>query len=116
MTSITEIVRNLRLNATPEEKFLWKKLKNGNFYGLKFRRQHPIIYGIDGLGKNLFFVADFYCAEKRLVIELDGKIHDYQKDYDQNRDKILSGLGLRVIRIKNEELINVELVLEKVLI
>jgi molybdenum cofactor cytidylyltransferase len=59
-------------------------------------------------------VADFFCAEKKLVIELDGKVHDFQKDYDANRDSILNQLGLQVLRIKNEELSNVYSVLKRI--
>ena len=114
MSSITDIVRALQQKATPEEKCLWQRLKNKQFIGLKFKRQHPIIYGNNGVGKSLFFVADFYCAEKSLVVELDGKIHEFQKDYDENRDQILNNMGLRVVRIKNEELHNMEQVLEKI--
>jgi len=62
----------------------------------------------------LFFIADFYCAEKKLVIEIDGKIHDFQKDYDQRKDEILSNMDLKVVRIKNEEMKNVGKVLEKI--
>ena len=114
MSSITDIVRALRQNSTSEEKLLWQRLKNKQFIGLKFKRQHPIIYGNYGEGKSLFFVADFYCAEKSLVVELDGKIHEFQKDYDENRDQILNNMGLRVVRIKNEELHNMEQVLENI--
>ena len=88
-------------------------MKNNQFFGLKFRRQHPIVYGNVGIGESLFFVADFFCAEKALVIELDGMIHEFQKDYDKNRDNILNDLGLRVLRIKNAELKNPEQVLDK---
>ena len=73
------------------------------FAHFKFRRQHPIIYNnLQGL--NSFFVADFYCSKAHLVIELDGKIHEFQKDYDQHRDYILAQLGLTTIRITNESL------------
>ena len=56
------------------------------------------IYGFN------YFIADFYCAEKKLIIELDGKIHDEQKEYDENRDRILKEMKLKVIRFKNHEL------------
>lgn len=76
-------------------------------------RQHPIIY--DNINnKPLYFIADFYCSEKKLVIEVDGKIHEFQKDYDERRDEILTNAGLRVLRLKNEELTNVSLVLRKI--
>lgn len=98
---------------TPEEKLLWANLRNRKFKGLKFLRQHPIVYDRINF-KPLYFIADFYCAEKKIVIELDGKIHDFQKDYDDRRDKIVSNSGLTVLRIKNEEMEDVSLVLKKI--
>lgn len=82
--------------------------------GLKFLRQKPIVYEYDR-GKTSFFIADFYCPEKKLVVELDGPIHQHKKFEDSQRDNILSTLGLKTIRIRNDELMNIELVLEKIL-
>ena len=98
---------------TPEETKLWQRLRARRFYGYKFLRQHPIVYQLHQ-NKPDFFIADFYCASQKLVIELDGKIHDFQKEYDQNRDSILNGLGMRVLRIKNDELEHMNKVLEKI--
>ena len=98
---------------TKEEKLLWKKLRARRFLGLKFLRQHPIIYQLYN-NRPYYFIADFYCAEKKLVIEVDGKIHDFQKEYDQHRDEILSSLGLRVLRIKNEEFVDIYKVLKRI--
>jgi very-short-patch-repair endonuclease len=81
---------------------MWNQLRNRRLAGLKFRRQHP-------LGP---FIADFYCAEKRLVIELDGGIHVEQPGYDQLRTERLIEHGYRVIRFTNTA---VETNLEKVL-
>ncbi len=108
MKTIKELARALRKNLTPEEDLLWQNLRNRKLDGLKFLRQHPFIYGSDHRGKPLFFIADFYCAEKKLIIELDGKIHDFQKDYDKSRDSILQELGLKVLRFKNEELKDID--------
>ena len=82
---------------------MWKELKNRNFFGYKFRRQHPFTYRIENK-KQQFFIADFYCAEKNLIVELDGRVHDFQKHYDANRDKILAELGLKTLRFSNDEL------------
>jgi len=57
-------------------------------------------------GYRNIFIADFYCHEKQLVIELDGKIHEKQKEYDEYRTFIINQLGIRVRRIKNEELMD----------
>lgn len=110
---IFSIARKLRKKQTPYEKKLWQYLRNRKLGGLKFYRQRPIIYGYDE-NRYLFFIADFYCAEKNLVIELDGGIHNYQKEYDEQRDLIMQGLGLKVLRIKNEELNDMERILKKI--
>jgi len=111
---IKNIVRELRKNQTKEEKALWQKLRNRKLLGYKFLRQYPITYGNDGYGRSSFFVADFYCDKRRLIIELDGEVHHFQKEYDENRDKILGKMKFRILRIKNEELTDVEAVLRKI--
>ena len=100
---ITLLGRDLRKNQTPSEKILWNILRRKNFSGYKFLRQHPIYYRIN---KNWveFFIADFYCARLKLIIEVDGKIHENTEDYDSERDLKLLNKGLYVVRIKNEEL------------
>ncbi len=112
--SITELARDLRKNPTPSEKKLWQILRKKQLNGCKFLRQHPIIYG-QTRNKLNFFIADFYCAKKKLVIELDGEIHIYQKDYDSQRDLILQKKNLTVLRIQNEELNSINEVKEKIL-
>lgn len=103
----------MRKRQTPEEYILWQELRRKSVDGFKFFRQHPIIYG--NIDKEiLFFVADFYCAKANLVIELDGKIHDLQQEYDSYREQILKDKGLIVLRIKNEELNDISVVLNKI--
>lgn len=101
--NITEFCRELRKRETPSEKTLWAHLKGRQFSAYKFRRQHPFSYHRQQ-GVVKFFIADFYCAEKKLIIELDGPVHDFQKDYDANRDEVLAQLGLKTLHIKNSEL------------
>ncbi|MBK9108412.1 MAG: endonuclease domain-containing protein [Saprospiraceae bacterium] len=101
------IARKLRRTLTHSERTLWNHLRNRKFRNLKFLRQHPIIYGSVN-GRAQFFVADFYCDELKLVLELDGPIHETQKEYDEVRDQIIQELGLHVLRIKNEELSDME--------
>lgn len=88
-------VVEMRNNPTPAEEKLWQVLK-GNNLGCHFRRQHII-------GK---FIVDFVCLENNLVIEVDGDVHDYQKEADQERTEFLEGSGFRVVRFKNEEVLN----------
>ena len=61
-----------------------------------------------------YFVADFYCDNKKTVIELDGPIHQNNLEYDQFRDEEMVYLGLHILRIKNEELLDMEHVLKKI--
>ncbi|HEX6042535.1 endonuclease domain-containing protein [Longimicrobium sp.] len=88
--------RELRQEETYAERLLWRVLRNRAVNGLKFRRQHPL----DG------FVIDFFCAEARLCVELDGGIHDPQQERDAARTAQLEARGLRVIRFRNEEVEN----------
>ena len=80
----------------PTEAILWQELR-GNKLGVHFRRQQ-VIAG---------FIVDFYCHKAGLVIELDGNVHggDEQKENDTERDKVLSEMGLRIVRFMNEDVI-----------
>ena len=84
--------RELRRDMTPAEKILWQELR-GNKLGVHFRRQQ-VIAG---------FIVDFYCHRADLVVEVDGDIHDLQKEEEARREKVLNELGLRVVRFKNDE-------------
>ena len=85
--------KELRRQMTQEEKKLWQHLRANQLNGLHFRRQQII----DG------FITDFYCHAARLVIEVDGEIHQQQAEYDAERDRILLARGLRLLRIRNEQ-------------
>ncbi|MEI7983889.1 MAG: endonuclease domain-containing protein [Bacteroidota bacterium] len=88
----------LRNSMTFAENILWQKLRFKKLQGAIFRRQHPIKY----------FIVDFYYHRARLVIEVDGEIHDDPQaiSHDQNRTAELNNLGLRVIRFTNEQVEN----------
>ncbi|MDD4373691.1 MAG: DUF559 domain-containing protein [Bacteroidales bacterium] len=111
---IKAIVQRLRNNLTSEEKILWNKLRNRQLLGRKFVRQTAYIYEKSDKGDYYFFVPDFYCREEKLVIELDGKIHEYQKERDYRRDEILKQNGLKVLRFKNEEIAQIDTILERI--
>ncbi len=83
---------NLKAQPTEAENIIWEYLRNKKT-GFKIRRQHIIED----------FITDFVCLAKRLVIEIDGKIHLEQKEYDELRTKRLNDLGYEVIRFTNEE-------------
>jgi very-short-patch-repair endonuclease len=108
---ISLLARNLRKNQTASEKLLWKLLRRKNLLGYRFLRQHPLFYRIDKEWIE-FFIADFYCSQLKLVIEVDGKIHEECIDYDSERDLKLLNKGISVLRIKNEELPDEETALE----
>ena len=105
--------RELRHNMTGAENLLWLNLRNRRFLNLKFLRQHPVIYQVIQ-NRPMYFIADFYCAEIKLVIEVDGKIHDFQVEDNMRREEILRNLELNILRIKNEEVVDIPKVLEKI--
>ena len=86
--------KELRQKQTPAEQMLWQCLRANQLHGAKFRRQHNI-------GQ---YIVDFYCHAAKLVIELDGGIHELQKDRDSDRDTYLKSNGLQVLRFPNEEI------------
>ncbi len=100
---INRTTRVLRRKSTEAEEIFWLLVRNRQISDKKFLRQFPISYKLNG--KRRFFVADFFCHQAKLVVELDGKIHEKQKAYDKMRDNILKNLGYQIIRIKNDELI-----------
>ena len=99
--------RELRRNQTLWEEKIWKHLRAGRFYGLKFKRQFRI-------GK---YIIDFYCSSKKLVIELDGGQHNIsnKRNGDFKRYEILKKEGFKIFRFWNNEIDNnIEGVLEKI--
>ncbi len=97
--------KELRNSMTTAEKILWKQIRNKQIANCKFRHQHPI--GI--------FIADFYCHEKKLVIEVDGEIHNTQKEYDIGRTAEMENYGITVIRFTNSNIeTNIKFVIKKI--
>ena len=102
---LQERARELRRNMTPAEKILWEKLRHNQLNGLQFRRQQIINP----------FIVDFYCHKATLVVEVDGDIHDLQHEEDAQREKALRELGLKIIRFRNDEVLNnLRTVVEKI--
>ena len=104
MPSIITLCRELRQKQTPAENLLWQVLRNRAFMGKKFLRQHPICVK-SSMGRNQYYIPDFYCDEAKLVIEADGPVHLYKKEYDKNRDEVLKSLGLTILRFTNEKIV-----------
>ncbi len=106
--NIINFSRQLRKEQTKAEKLLWEKIRNRKLKGYKFRRQHPV--------KNTY-VVDFYCAQKKCVIEVDGGIHNLRevKDKDRQKEEFLLKQNFKIMRINNEEIYSdIDLVLKKI--
>jgi very-short-patch-repair endonuclease len=85
-----------RQEPTAAEAALWSALRRQRLCGLPFRRQHPVDR----------FILDFYCPRKKLAVELDGASHDGREIMDHARTDALATLNIRVIRFRNEEVLN----------
>jgi very-short-patch-repair endonuclease len=83
---------------TPAERTVWNWMRNRAFLGLKFRRQHPVAN----------YILDFYCAEMKLSVEVDGGVHSTFANaiYDDERSCELSKLGITVVRLRNEDIVD----------
>jgi very-short-patch-repair endonuclease len=88
-----EGAKELRREMTPAEQILWKQVKANKLHGLHFRRQQ-IVHG---------YFADFNCHQHQLIVEVDGPVHDLQREYDVEREDYLKALGFRIIRFTNKE-------------
>jgi very-short-patch-repair endonuclease len=106
-------VRELRKSMTESENILWKELRGRRLSGYKFLRQHPILYKGNLIRYN-YFVADFYCDRMKTIIELDGPIHNKTEEYDSFRESELKDLGFHILRIRNEELKELDIVVGKI--
>lgn len=86
----------LRRNMTNAEKLLWQELRSKKILNLTFRRQHPV---------NMF-IADYYCHKARLVIEIDGSIHEIEgsREKDKGREEEFEKFGIKTIRFTNDEI------------
>ncbi|MCL6591672.1 MAG: DUF559 domain-containing protein [Firmicutes bacterium] len=88
-----ERAKELRRNMTETEQILWENLRGNKLNGLHFRKQQVI----DG------YITDFYCHAARLVLEVDGGIHETQVEADLYRESVLKKRHLKIFRVKNEE-------------
>ncbi|OFX36920.1 MAG: hypothetical protein A2X05_10165 [Bacteroidetes bacterium GWE2_41_25] len=113
LNRIKKHARELRKDMTDSETLLWKELRGRKIGGYKFLRQHPILYHGNLIRYN-YFIADFYCAAKKVIIELDGAIHENNPEYDYFRDSVLQELKIKTLRIKNEELADIKNVIDKI--
>ncbi len=87
--------RDLRQRETTAESLLWEQIRERRLDGLKFRRQYPV--------PDTVYVVDFYCHESRLIVELDGPIHEQQQPADSARQQHLESLGYHILRFSNAQ-------------
>ncbi len=109
---INQTARELRKNQTESEGLVWEILRGRRLSGKKFLRQHPIIYTV--YQRPYYFIAAFYCAEAKLIIEIDESVDKTRLEYDQQRTEILKSKGLHVLRISNVDLLDPEKVINKI--
>ncbi len=95
-SDLKEVARRNRVNPTEAEEKIWKEVLSKKQTGFIFLRQKPLHR----------FIADFYCSELGLVVEIDGASHNKKQDTDRLRDKFLQCLGIKTIRFTNEEVLN----------
>src|SRR5205823_1999983 len=97
--------RDLRWHMTPAEQTLWEELRGRKLAGLRFRCQHPV-------GS---FILDFYCPACKLVVELDGSVHNDRSERDDARTRQLESYGYRMLRFRNDEVLaDLESVLRRI--
>jgi very-short-patch-repair endonuclease len=96
--NIFEKAHELRRNMTLAERIMWDELKNRRTFKVRFRRQHPID----------IFIADFYCHEIKLAIEIDGEVHLKEEvmKYDDGRTHDIEKFGITILRFTNDDVIN----------
>jgi len=103
--AIMEMAKALRKQMTLTESILWNRLNNKKILKVRFRRQHPI--------NN--FMADFYYHGVRLVVEIDGEIHNSRVEHDEGRTAEMERFGIKVIRFRNDEVENnIEYIIQKI--
>jgi very-short-patch-repair endonuclease len=106
MRGSTEPARRLRRNQTDVERLVWFRLRDRRLAGWKFKRQVPIDR----------FIVDFFCADAKIIVELDGGQHDQDKEREANRTRILEAMGYLVLRFWNNDVMrNIDGVLEEIL-
>ncbi len=90
-----DLAKTFRREMTSAEAVLWERLRRNQCAGMHFRRQQVI----DG------FIADFYCHASGLVVEVDGGVHEVQKEYDRVRDDTIAARGLEILRFTNDRVL-----------
>lgn len=114
--TIKQTAQKLRNNSTKAEVVLWNYIKNEKLW-VRFLRQKPIYVYTENNWLDRFIIADFYCFEKKIILEIDWNIHDLEEVYelDKVKEQLLNNLWYKVLRIRNEEILsNIDGVLERI--
>ena len=102
---VHDFARELRKKQTEAEIYFWQKVRKKRILNSAFLRQ-KVIEHAEILGKRSFFIVDFYCSKKRLIVEIDGDVHNEQIEYDKIREATLIEMGFSIIRFLNHEVLN----------
>ena len=94
-TEQRRFARSLRARSTQSEDVLWELVRGRRLDGLKFRRQVPL----------LSYTVDFICIHRKLIVELDGKQHDWEREYDAARTAEIERHGFVVLRFTNAQVL-----------
>jgi very-short-patch-repair endonuclease len=95
-TKQRRFARSLRARSTRPEDVLWELVRSRRVDGLKFRRQVPL----------LSYTVDFLCIDRKLIVELDGRQHGWERDYDNARTAEIERHGFVVLRFANEQVLD----------
>jgi len=104
---IKETARNLRKNQTESERLLWNKIRYDKLW-VRFLRQKPVYVYTEDSWLDRFVIPDFYCDKNKVIIEVDWNIHNLENVVilDNEKEKILENLWIKVIRVKNKDILN----------
>src|SRR5687768_12879766 len=101
---IRELARAMRINSTLAEDYFWEKVRNRRLFGLKINRQFIISCPVTNKFTK-YYIADFHCAFLKMIIELDGPIHNLRETEDLLRTNQMIARGYTVIRFSNEQVL-----------
>lgn len=107
----------MRKNMTPAEQKLWEYIRR-DISGFRFLRQKPLYVYTEDSWQDRFIIPDFYCYEKKLVLEIDGSVHENMEVYnlDREKEKLLKAQWIEVLRILNDEIFqDIEKVMQKII-
>ena len=105
---IKETARKLRKNLTQAESYLWENIRKWKILWKQFQKQKPIFVYEEDSWLPRYIIADFYCSENKLIIELDWSVHSNKEvlELDKHKEMLLKNIWYKVIRFTNDEVLN----------